>query len=210
MARTFSFAVDDLKRGPIDTPAFHGYVTVCVAGHASAKRPERQRIRQLIPQEPEQTYERAGREIPELDPWKRENGGRVYLPLAADSSWQKFAFEYGGNVFISKHGTKAKGKELARLRWEGDRMLWKIGTGETPYYRDDRQCSVSKLEDLLAGDYTALEKRRPRLHRRSIRNTAKRRIVSGSFGRNEETPVNPDVAAERSESGCIDRWRIFG
>ena len=58
-------------------------------------------------------------------------------------------FEYGGNVFISKHGTKAKGKELARLQWEGDRILWKIGTGETPYYRDDRRCSVSTLDGYL-------------------------------------------------------------
>jgi len=148
-ARTFSFAVDDLKRGPIDTPAFHAYVTYA-RGHAGAKTPERQRIRQMMPREPEQTYERASREIPTLDPWQRENnGGRVYLPLAADSSWQKFAFEYGGNIFISKRGTKAKGKELARLQWQGDRLLWKIGTGETPYYREDRKCTVAKLEDYL-------------------------------------------------------------
>jgi hypothetical protein len=138
-ARTFSFSAADLERGPIDIPAFHAYVTDARGPGRAHTQARQQRVRQLIPLEPEQTYERASREIPALDPWQRENGGRVYLPLAADSSWQKFAFEYGGNVFISKHGTKAKGKELARLQWQGDRILWKIGTGETPYYRDDRR-----------------------------------------------------------------------
>jgi hypothetical protein len=148
-ARTFSFSTADLQRGPIDIPAFHAYVTDARTPRNVPTVARRRRIRQLIPLEPEQTYERASREIPALDAWQRENGGRVYLPLAADSSWQKFALEYGGNVFISKHGTKAKGKELARLQWEGDRILWKIGTGETPYYRDDRRCSVSTLDSYL-------------------------------------------------------------
>jgi hypothetical protein len=148
-ARTFSFSTRDLDQGPIDVPAFHAYVTL-----ESAKAPRRpvrrQRVRQMIPREPEQTYERASREIPGLDPWQRENnGGRVYLPLAADSSWQKFAFDYAGHVFISKSGTKAKGAELARLGWEGDRITWKIGTGDTPDYRDDRKCSISVLEGYL-------------------------------------------------------------
>ena len=148
-ARTFSFATDDLKRGPIDIPAFHAYITDAQGDGSAQSQERRPRVRELIPKEPKQTYERASREIPPLDAWKRENGGRVYLPLAADSSWQKFAFEYGANVFISKHGTKAKGRELARLQWEGDRSIWKIGTGETPYYRDDQQCKVSKLEGYL-------------------------------------------------------------
>ena len=149
LARSFSFSTDDLQRGAIDIPSFHAYITEALGGARAKSETNGPRIRQLIPQEPEQTYERATREIPPLDPWNRENGGRVYLPLAADSSWQKFALEYGGNVFISKNGTKAKGKELARLLWQGDRILWKIGTGQTPYYRDDRQCAVSNVEGYL-------------------------------------------------------------
>ena len=147
-ARTFSFSPADLQHGPIDIAVFHAYVTTHGSESAHVAAPRR-RIRDLIPLEPEQTYQRATSEIPALDAWQRENGGRVYLPVAPDSSWQKFAVEYGGNFFISKHGTKAKGKELARLQWEGDRMLWKIGTGETPYYRDDRRCSVSVLDGYL-------------------------------------------------------------
>ncbi|HVX66387.1 MAG TPA: hypothetical protein VHA11_07290, partial [Bryobacteraceae bacterium] len=48
--------------------------------------------------------------------------------------------------FARKHGTKAKGKELARLLWEGDRITWRIGTGAKPYYREDRKANVS-LQD---------------------------------------------------------------
>ena len=148
--RTFSFEVDDLKLGPIHVPDFHAYITY--ASDPPDFRPpagKGPRIRQMVAKEPEQTYERASREIPALDPWERQDGGKVYLPLAADSSWQKFAIEYGGNVFISKRGTKAKGQELARLGWSGDRILWKLGTGEKPYFREDRAVKVSKLDGYL-------------------------------------------------------------
>lgn len=148
--RTFTFSVDDLKRGPIYVPQVQAYVTdASQADDFRAPLGKGVRIRTLIPREPEQTYERASREIPPLDPWQDQYGARIYLPLAADSSWQKFAFEYGGNVFIRKDGTKAMGKERKRLLWAGDRITWNIGTGERPYYREDRKASVSVLEGYL-------------------------------------------------------------
>ena len=102
-----------------------------------------------LAKEPEQTYERASKEIPALDPVERQ-GGRLYLPLAADASWQKFAFEWGGNITISKNGTKAKGTELKRLEWKGDRICWRIGTGASPGYRPASQDSrLSILENYL-------------------------------------------------------------
>lgn len=146
--RSFSFAVDDLRHGPIVLPGLGARVTDPAQPPASAA-PHNLRVRERIPREPEQTFERASREIPPLDPWEREGGGRVYLPLAADSSWQKFAFEYGGNVFVSKAGIKAMGTERARLQWTGDKITWKIGTGAMPYYRDDRRVTVRKLDDYL-------------------------------------------------------------
>ena len=156
--RTFTFNVDDLKRGPIYAPDFHAYVSEAsrsaVFQPPASKGP---RIRTEIPAEPEQSYERASREIPALDPWQTQGGVPIYLLLAPDSSWQKFAFEYGGNVFIRKgdkpelwsSGTKAKGKELARLDWAGDRITWRIGTGAVPYYREDRKASVSLQDGYL-------------------------------------------------------------
>jgi hypothetical protein len=142
--RNFSFSVEDLKRGPVVIPAFHARIT---AEGPTAAPAIGESIRKLIALQPEQSYERASREIPPLDPWEREGGGRLYLPLAVDASWQKFAFEIGGNVFISKQGTKAKGAELGRLKWSGDKLTWKIGTGEKPYFREDRKATISTLED---------------------------------------------------------------
>ncbi|MGA2628711.1 MAG: hypothetical protein ABSG54_00735 [Terriglobia bacterium] len=149
--RTFSFAVPDVEKGPVYVPVFHTYVTLAADSQpfspAVVKKGER--IREKLATEPEQTYERATAEIPPLDPVERQ-GGRLYLPLAADASWQKFAFEWGGNIAISKGGTKAKGVELKRLEWPGDRISWRIGTGVYPDFRVPSKTSkLSVLEDYL-------------------------------------------------------------
>ena len=149
--RTFSFAVPDVEKGPVYVSDFHAYVTL--ASDPSSFSPhivkKGERIREKLALEPEQTYERASREIPPLDPVERQ-GGRLYLPLAADASWQKFAFEWGGNIAISKTGTKAKGAELKRLEWQGDRIAWRIGTGAEPSFRPaSRDSKLTVLEDYL-------------------------------------------------------------
>jgi hypothetical protein len=149
--RTFSFAVPDLEKGPVFVPDFHAYVTL--ASHTASFSPSivnrGEKIREKLAREPEQTYERASQEIPPLDPVERQ-GGRLYLPLAAEASWQKFAFEWGGNIAISKRATKAKGNELKRLEWSGDRISWRIGTGAIPNFRPASQDSkLSVLEDYL-------------------------------------------------------------
>jgi hypothetical protein len=156
--RSFTFNVDDLSRGPIYIPAVHAYITDA-SQSAEFRQPTGKgpHIRSLIPDQPEQSYERASREIPLLDPWQDQYGRPIYMPLAADSSWQKFAFQYGGNVFISRglpdvlwsSGTKAMGDEKRRLIWEGERITWKIGTGRTPNYREDRKATVSLEEGYL-------------------------------------------------------------
>jgi len=156
--RSFTFNVDDLSRGPIYIPVVHAYVTDANKS-AEFVQPEGKgpHIRSLIAAEPDQSYERASREIPALDPWQDQYGRPIYMPLAADSSWQKFAFQYGGNVFIARgapdsiwsNGTKAMGDEKRRLIWEGERITWKIGTGQTPYYREDRKAKVSLDEGYL-------------------------------------------------------------
>ncbi|HOW70358.1 MAG TPA: hypothetical protein PKY77_07130 [Phycisphaerae bacterium] len=149
--RTFSFSTLDLEQGPIHVPAMHAYVAQASdTATSAATRPSGEgKIRDRIPREAEQSRDRASREIPPLDPWHRQGGDRVYLPIAADASWQKFAVEYGGEIFISKSGTKAKGAELKRLQWDTDRIHYRIGTGEKPYFRDDHQAQVSIAENCL-------------------------------------------------------------
>jgi hypothetical protein len=148
---SFAFSPADAAAGPMYVPDYHGCITLendprtCSPSTVKSGA----RIRERLATEPEQTYERASREIPALDPVERQ-GGRLYLPLAADASWQKFAFEWGGNVFINKEGTKAMGHERARLTWPVNRICWRIGTGEIPTYRPHSQDStLSVLEDSL-------------------------------------------------------------
>ncbi|HMD86503.1 MAG TPA: hypothetical protein VKO18_17585 [Terriglobia bacterium] len=150
-SRTFSFALPDVEKGPVYIPDFYAYVSLAIDAHNFSPSIVKsgEKIREKLAREPEQTYERASREIPPLDPVVRQ-GGRLYLPLAADASWQKFAFEWGGNITISKIDDKAKGQELKRLEWAGNRISWRIGTGATPQYRpDSKDSQLSVLEDYL-------------------------------------------------------------
>ena len=149
--RTFSFALPDVDRGPLYLPDFDSYVSL-----ASDPRPfdrslvkPGERIRERLAREPEQTYERATNDIPALDPVERQ-GERLYLPLTIDSSWQKFAVAWGGNVFLHKQALKAKGAQLKRLEWQGQRLEWRFGTGAEPTFRPGAGDSrLSVLEDFL-------------------------------------------------------------
>ncbi|MCX6619886.1 MAG: hypothetical protein NTY38_02170, partial [Acidobacteria bacterium] len=79
--RSFAFAPADLDRGPIFVRPFDAYITL-----ASDTKPFSTSlfdyaagIRERIAVEPEQSYERASREIPPLDPVERQ-GTPLYLP----------------------------------------------------------------------------------------------------------------------------------
>jgi hypothetical protein len=149
---TFSFLVNDLDRGPIYIPAYSAYISYAsdttVFSNSGVKKG--MKVREKLKAEPEQTYDRACREIPELSIMQREYGGMLYLPIAADASWQKFGFEWSGSFFINKNETKAKGRELIRCLWPGDELHWYIGTGEKPVFmRDDKTAHMSILNDYL-------------------------------------------------------------
>lgn len=151
VTRTFSFNTLDLERGSIYVPDMQAYIT-------RADDPKRfnpnnyksgKKIRDRILTEPEQTYERASSEIPEQNPWVRQYGDMVYLPLSADASWQKFCVQYDGHIWISKGGPKAKGAERKRLKWAGENLNFRIGTGEKPYYREDHKASMAVADEFL-------------------------------------------------------------
>lgn len=149
---TFSFLVDDLEHGPIYIPAYSAYVTLAsdmtIFSLKAIKKGKT--IREKLNAEPEQNYDRASREIPKLDVMLREDGGKVYLPLAVDASWQKFGFDWSGGFFQNKFETKAKGREWERCNWKDDDLHWFIGTGAEPVYdRDDKSCHLSILNDYL-------------------------------------------------------------
>jgi len=202
--RSFSFAVDDLRNGSIVVPDLQALVVdLSSSANRDSQKQDKLRVRQRIPREPEQTFERASREIPPLDPWETERGDRVYLPLAPDSNWQKFAFEYGGNVFVSKKGIKAKGRELERLQWEGDRITWRIGTGATPYYRDDHQVTVRKLDGYLPVVTQTWEREGIRYSEEAYATLLGGELSPENSARNEETPAILMVKlSAKNESGA--------
>ena len=148
----FSFSAADLEQGPIYIPAYSVYITMAsdTVKFKNQKVRKGQTIRERIPREPEQTYARASREIPALNVMLREDGGKLYIPLAADASWQKFAFEWGGGFYMNKRSTKAKGNELTRCNWNGNELRWWIGTGKDPVYnRDDKNSHMSVMNGYM-------------------------------------------------------------
>ena len=148
---TFSFAVNDVADGPMYLPDFGVYIT-------SADDPEPfspsvvkgAGVRSQIVSEPEQSYDRARKEIPVKDPTCDQSGSRIYLPLACDANWQKFAVEWGGNLIIDKFRTNLRGEPLSLCNWNGPVIIWSFGTGKEPcYLRNTDNCRMSVLNDCL-------------------------------------------------------------
>jgi hypothetical protein len=205
-SRTFTFNVDDLKRGPIYVPAFHAWAMD--ASQGSEFKPVTGKgasIRSMIPKEPEQTYERAAREIPPPNPWENNKGKPIYMPLAPDSSWQKFAFEYGGNVFIRKEETKAMGREKGRLKWQGDQITWLIGTGQKPYYREDRKATVSLLDGHLPVITQSWDNDGIKYSEEAFATLLRGPLSPGDASRDEQTPAILMIRITASNGGTTSR-----
>ena len=101
--------------------------------------------------EPEQSLGRAMTEIPALavggrssrHPWR-------YIPLGFPAAREKYGLEFNGNVFINKHSAKAMKEDLARMRWNGEEIAFRLGTGTVPDFRErERSAEQSLLEDYL-------------------------------------------------------------
>jgi len=76
---------------------------------------------------------------------------------------------------ISKRGTKAYGRELARLTWPGDRIRWLIGTGDPATFRPKSEDStLSVLDGYLPVATGPLVQRQHRLRRGGLRDHAHR------------------------------------
>ncbi len=203
--RTFTFNVDDLKHGPVYVPAFHAWAMDASQGEFRPMKGKGVSIRAMIPKEREQTYERAASEIPAPDPWVNNKGVPIYMPLAPDSSWQKFAFEYGGNVFISKEGAKVMGKERDRLKWEGDQITWRIGTGARPYYREDRKSKVSLLDGYLPVITQSWENDGLAYSEEAFATLLRGPLSPDDKGRSEQTPAVLMLRITAANNGSVER-----
>ena len=188
----FSFLVDDLEKGPVYIPTYGVFITRADdPNHFADTKIERgHTVREKLAQEPEQTYDRARKEIPPLDVMLREDGGRLYLPVAADASWQKFAVEWGGGFFLNKDRAKAKGKERQRCNWQGAELHWYIGTGAKPVYdRNDVTSQMSVLNDYLPAPVVRWNHEQLSFHEESFVTLLEGPLSPYDPQRSEQTPA---------------------
>ncbi len=98
--------------------------------------------------EPEQTFERARREIPELR--KTAQLGRpMYLPLGPPDARQEIAVNYDGSIQLDRSALKVKAADSARLRWPGEFWAIRLGSGDPPF---DQQ-REGNVKQRLLDDY---------------------------------------------------------
>lgn len=97
-------------------------------------KPEAPPIYDRILTEPEQSYERASAEIPQLAKIRQGERGR-YVPIGCEANRQEFAYRYNGDIFADKHAMKAMGRDTARLLWPGRAIYYKFPTGDPPDFR---------------------------------------------------------------------------
>lgn len=103
-------------------------------------------IWEKVAAEPEQTYQRAREEIPRLKDTEHRPYGS-YVPLGCAGNRQEFGILYNGNVFCQKGVLKSPGREDSRMVWPEYDILYKIGTGELPDFREREGATTQSLLD---------------------------------------------------------------
>lgn len=210
---SFSFLTHDLDHGSIYIPAFSSRITLAsdTSKFVASKAIIGQTIREKLKVEPEQTFSRASREIPQLSVNMRENGTPLCLPLAADASWQKFGFEWSGGFYMSRTDTKAKGNEAKRCLWTGDKFIWNIGTGKDPVYqRDDKNAHMSVLNDYLPVPQVLWHHEGLIFHEEAFATLMEGPLSPDDAGRSEQTPailmMKLDVSNPSSQAKTAHVW----
>ena len=153
-ARSFSFLVADLDRGPIYIEDYGVYVTwtetpVDFAAFRDQLATKPRSIYDRVPDEPEHSLARALAEIPPLDVTKQNSymGLGRYLPLGVEAGRQEFAVRFNGELFADKDHLKLMGRDAARLLWPGHQIRFRFGTGDPPDFRERRDATRQSLLD---------------------------------------------------------------
>jgi hypothetical protein len=141
-ARSFSFLVADLDRGPLYIQDYHvlahwaeeSYDLAALERQiAAAPKP----IFDRVADEPEQSLARAMAEMPALDETITAPFGR-YMPLSIEAGRQEWALRYNGELFADKRLLKLFGRDAARLHWPGEMLRFCFGSGDPPDLRERR------------------------------------------------------------------------
>ncbi len=150
-ARSFSFLVADLDRGPIYIKDYGVFITwagaaVDFAAFQAQLAAMPQSLYDRVPDEPEQSLARAMAEIPPLDVTKQEPFGR-YMPLGVEAGRQEWALRFNGELFSDKVHLKLMGRDAARLLWPGLQLRFRFGTGDPPDFRERRDGTCQSVLD---------------------------------------------------------------
>lgn len=82
--------------------------------------------------EPEQSWQRARKEIPVLSKTQHE-GGPLYLPLGPPDARQEIAVRYDASFLLDKSSLKSGGADSDRVRWPEDRWLIRVVSGDPAF-----------------------------------------------------------------------------
>ncbi|MDH7481479.1 MAG: hypothetical protein QHH26_05795 [Armatimonadota bacterium] len=101
-----------------------------------------------VTDEPEQSYERASREIPQLQKTLQTPLPR-YVPLGCDGNRQEIAVLYNGDILIDRSALKSKPTEREPLLWpEGEDLLrYRIMTGRAMEKREGENDTKQSVLD---------------------------------------------------------------
>ena len=148
--RSFTFLASDLEKGPIWIKDYGILVSRPLVDGDWKKEIEKahsgvRSIYNCVGEEPEQSFERATEEIPPLDVTRQAPYGR-YTILGWEGVRQEFALRYNGEVFADKQQVKMSGRDTAKVRWAGNSIHFRFGTGDPVDFRQrkdgSRQCMM--------------------------------------------------------------------
>ncbi len=161
--RSFSFLVSDALDGVhipdhgvfVSEEGRGGYAAWSANRPADVPRP----IFDRVIDEPEQSYERASAEVPQLIKIKQDKFGR-YVPIGCDANRQEFALRFNGDIFADKHELKLVGRDPARLLWPGSNIWFKFPTGDPPDFREREDGTEQSAQNDYLPIYTSTWKDR--------------------------------------------------
>ncbi len=131
--RPFSFLASDALKEPLLIKDL-GIVVTGVESSAIADTGAIPPIYDRVATEPEQSYERASAEIPQLIKTRHGSIGR-YVCIGCEANRQEFGYRYNGDLFADKRLMKALGRDTAKLLWPGTSIYYRFCTGDPPDFR---------------------------------------------------------------------------
>lgn len=151
--RSFSFLINDLFQEPIFIKDYNIFIKrsheqVKYESHLSRLTSlNKKSIYDMVIFQPEQSYERASKEIPPLQKIKQGPPYGRYIILGCEGNRQEFALRFNGHLFTNKRFLKVRGHDTAKLLWPGAELQYKFGTGDPSDFREREDGSLQKMRE---------------------------------------------------------------